>query len=360
MIFAVPLLVLALQASAAVLPRQTPCIFVMNAVGAPNGTIKEDTIGENRIGGTYPQGSYIITAYTLTDAVGHNCLIYPNTLQFECAQGMSGTTNFSLADNGDLLHDGSANWLACPATGPGDDGSYNIFSDQKYDTAGCETVTLVTGGFSCAVLGRPSSSSSAATALPTLAATSSAWSSTTPAPSTTTPSCPTGISSGVYQFPHLIVPTSPQAPNYAFGNSYTAHISPTNTTLYNFDIPSSPPYLETCALLFLFPFASSLDPSTGIYYFSGLEEEEGEHGGLDFALLAEAANAGTTYDTTGDVASDYGAVEIMPGNDYSVATFWCQSGQTVTFEVASKGNVKLDYFQDSAPSPIGLYVVPCA
>ena len=72
------------------------------------------------------------------------------------------------------------------------------------------------------------------------------------------------------------------------------------------------------------------------------------------------ANQGTTYDTMGDEVWDFGTVEIVPGNSYTVATFECQSGRTVTFEVSSRGDVELDYFQDSAPAAIGLYVVPCA
>ena len=34
----------------------TPCSFVMDAIGEPNGTVREDHIGENRIGGTYSRG----------------------------------------------------------------------------------------------------------------------------------------------------------------------------------------------------------------------------------------------------------------------------------------------------------------
>jgi hypothetical protein len=160
----------------------------------------------------------------------------------------------------------------------------------------------------------------------------------------------------------LIIPTSPKAPNHTFGNSYQASISPINTTLFNFDIPSTAPYAasSSCALLFLFPYASSLAPSAGTYYFSGVEEEEGEHGGLDFALLQGIATSATTYATTPGVAQDYGKTEILPGNNYTVAVFPCQSGKTVTYAASSVGNVELDYFQNSAPSPIGLYLVPCA
>lgn len=264
-------------------------------------------------------------------------------MQFQCTSGISTTTKFTVNDLGNLAHDGAESWLACPAN----DGSYLIYSDGKADPTGCEAVTLRTGGYNCTALGRPDPTSTTTT---------------TTVPSATTspnPVCPTDISSGNYQFPHLIVPTSPIDSNHSFGNSYSAYISPINTTLFNFDVPSS--YAsQTCALLFLFPFGSDLDPSAGKYYFSGIEEEKGEHGGLDFALLSGIANSGTTFASTPVVATDYGMTQIIPGNNYTIAKFPCAAGQAVSYSVSSRGNVELDYFQDSAPEAIGLYIVPCS
>jgi hypothetical protein len=171
-------------------------------------------------------------------------------------------------------------------------------------------------------------------------------------------SCPTDLSSETFRFPLLIIPTSSQNPNHTYGNSYVAYISSENTTVFNFDVPTASPYTGTCALLFLFPYASSISLPTSTYVFSGIEEEEGEHGGLDFALLEGVAGPLTTYDTIPPVHTDYGKTEILPGSNYTIATFPCQSGMT-SYSVSSVGNVELDYFQDSAPSPIGLYIVPC-
>jgi len=346
------LLALGLWASATSIPRQTtPCTFSMTAVGEPNGTIVEDTIGENRIGGGFPQGIYHINNHSLFDGLNHNCLILPETFQFQCTQGAGGATNFTLANDGNLVHDASEKWYACPSAGPGNDGSYNIFSDALQTPLGCELVTLRTGGFGCSALGRPSSPS-----VPTATATGS------PVASTASPSaaCPTDISAGTFQFPHLIVPTSPQVPDYAFGNSFKASISPVNTTLFNFDIPVDPPYTGTCSLLFLFPYGTDLAPSAGTYNFTGIEEEVDEKGGLDFALLSGIANSATTFNSTPAVATDYGKTEILPGNNYTIATFPChRSGTPVTYSVSSVNNVGLEYFQDDAPSPIGVYIVPC-
>jgi hypothetical protein len=392
---AVFLMALILHASAGVINRQAfPCTFSMVATGNLNGTISQDAIGEPRLGGTFPQGSFLIENGTMTDSLNHTCLISLTTQQLQCTQGLPGS-KFWFSNNFLVLHDETnSNWLACPASGPGQDGSYNIYSSQKADTTGCQAIELQAGGFGCAALGRPdpSSTTAAATSGPTLSSSQindASTTSSTAASSTSTeinyapttssstlasstltttatptpipsPACPTDISSGTFQFPHLIVPTSNKSPDTDFGNSFKAYVSPINSTLFNFDIPTTAPYTGTCSLIFLFPYVSELDPSAGAYYFSGIEEEEGEHGGLDFARLSGVASASTTYNTTPSVATDYGKTEIIPGNNYTITTFPCQSGTPVTYSGTGVGNVELDYFQDSAPKPIGLYIVPCA
>ncbi|KAG0646913.1 hypothetical protein D0Z07_6195 [Hyphodiscus hymeniophilus] len=366
MLFIIPLFVafclnISASISAAVLPRQsqTPCSFVMSAVGVANGSVVQDTDGENRIGGTYPQASYYISTGALFDGLEHHCVIMPS-FQFQCILGSSGSANFSFADDGNLMQGDEEDWWACPAPGPGDDGSYNIFSYGLVNTTGCEALTLKAEGFNCTDPGVPPVSSTRSSSLPTLAPThavssaSAISSSTSSAIASAAPTiaCPNNISSGIYQFPHLIVPTSPDEPDHEFGDSYSAYISPINTTIFNFDIPPTAPYNDTCALIFLFPFG-------GTTYFSGIEEEEGEKGGLDFASLAQVATAETTYNTIGAVWEEYGLVEVLPGNNYTIATFPCGSRPTISYQVSSKGNVEVDFFQQSGSNPMGLYVVPC-
>ncbi|KAF4636325.1 hypothetical protein G7Y89_g1754 [Cudoniella acicularis] len=367
---AIPNLVLNVCAAAAPCPP-VPCTFTIAATGINNGIVKEDTIGEFRIGGTYPQGLFLLENGTLTDSLNHTCLIEPNTFQLQCTQGLPETTTFTFSNNFLIQHENGSNWVACPASGPGNDGSFNIFSDAKQLSAGCVSIQLQAGAFACSALGRPScttntvASTPIATASPTTGLASAipavaASSTSTAPPSSPTPVCPSNISSGYFQFPHLIVPTSPESPDTAFGNSYKAYISPINSTLFNFDIPATAPYTGTCSLVFLFPYADSTDPSAGKYYFSGIEQELGENGGLDFALLSGVATTSTTYNTTPSVAVDFGKTQIIPGNNYTIGTFPCQSGDAITISATSKNNTELDYFQDSAPSAIGLYLVPCA
>ena len=83
-------------------------------------------------------------------------------------------------------------------------------------------------------------------------------------------------------------------------------------------------------------------------------------------MLSGLADTTTTYNSTPAVATDYGKTEILPGNNYTIATFDCQSGvktaagTMLSISGNSAGNVELDYTQNSLPSPIGLYVVPCS
>jgi hypothetical protein len=229
---------------------------------------------------------------------------------------------------------------------------------------------ISSGDASCTVLACPESVSAHLTVTkpasistvavsPISTARAPASSSSAPSPADHDPSCPTDISSGEFQFPLLILPISPEAPDYSYGNSYVAYISPDNTTVFNFDIPEAAPYTGTCALLFSFPYASQLSMSNSPFYFSGIEQEEGDHGGLDFALLKDVAGPELTYRTTPPVDVDYGTTEILPGNSYTIATFPCKSGES-SYSVSSVGNLELDFFQDSDPNPIGLYIVPCS
>ncbi|TVY43964.1 hypothetical protein LSUB1_G001367 [Lachnellula subtilissima] len=268
------LIALILHASTAVISRETsPCNFFMAATGGLNGTISQDAVGEPRFGGTFPQASFFIAHGTLTDRLNHTCLISSTTHQLQCTQGVAGS-GFKFSDNFLVLHDETnANWLACPAPGPGQDGSYNIYSSQKADSTGCLVIKLQAESFGCAAQGRPDSST---TGIATSAIASSASKTndvsitsasiptsriaTTAARSMPSLSaiCPTDISSGIFQFPHLIVPTSPKSPDTAFGNSFKASISPINSTLFNFDIPTTAPYTGFCSLIFLFPYAQNL------------------------------------------------------------------------------------------------------
>jgi hypothetical protein len=353
------LLVSGFVVSAAVIQRQNPvpCCFSLFAQGSVSGHVGEDTIGENGIGGNFPQSMYCVSNGSFTDYGGQPCTILSSNGQFVCEANSTPTgSGFTFAENGDLLHSGSPNYFACPSPGLANDGNFNIFSDSIADSTGCTSITLLTGGFSCAVLGRPSSTSaiSAATTTAKIQPTTTATPTVT-LTSTTTPSCPTDISSGTFVVPNLIIPVSPESPDTAFGTQYNATITPENSTIFAFDIPYS--YNGDCALIFLFPFG---DRAQFPYTFSGIEEEAGSDGGLGFALLNGAVDDATTFHSLPPIGIEYGTTEVLPGNNYTIAVGPCASGEMVGYEVSSVGGVVLQYFQSVGGSPIGLWVVPCS
>jgi Ubiquitin 3 binding protein But2 C-terminal domain len=169
--------------------------------------------------------------------------------------------------------------------------------------------------------------------------------------------CPTDISGGRFQFPHLIIPTSKSEPDKAFRTFYNGLISPNWTTYFKFDLPVD--YGGACAVLFQFPYASDLAPSAGTYNFSGTEAEDGQNGGIDFKSHAGYVDENTTWNTAPPVFEDFGKILVIPGNNYTIIAGYCSPVYPFIISASSVGNVTLEYMQNYSPQAIGLYVVPC-
>ena len=153
--------------------------------------------------------------------------------------------------------------------------------------------------------------------------------------------------SGAYEFPHLIVPVDKNQPNTALGTSYNGAFSPTVSSLFDFDIP--PAYAgKTCTLVFFMPQLEDLETSS--YELSG-------SGGLDAHGLSAPATQGTTYSNAPAVSGAAGSVpNVAPGKTYVLSSGSCAAGKTIGYEISATGSLSLNYFQDSNPSPIGLYI----
>jgi hypothetical protein len=178
--------------------------------------------------------------------------------------------------------------------------------------------------------------------------------------------CPTALT-GAYQTPHAIIPVNKDMPSTSYGTQYFAYLSSSNSTIFNFDIPSS--YAgKQCSLIFLFPKKSDLQTSD--FTMSG-------SGGIKFDQLTSAAPLNVNYATCPAVKSNLGMVDnAMPGNSYMVATGACQAGTTMSVLASSTGGLSLSYFevrslnllshgsslikkQDWNPSPIGVFLTSC-
>jgi hypothetical protein len=329
-----------LGVSALVRPRADPCSFNLLAKGGETGDLGEAVDGEITLGGANPETSFYIQNGTLEDVSSGLCQVL-STGQLECEGVADDNGKWTVTPNNTLLYNNCPKFYVCSDEGSG---TLHIYNDARNDTSECYAVTLNTIAYNCTALGRP-----------TTTATTPGSTATASSTATATASCPSNLAGGDFASPEIIVPVDSENPTTAYGRQPNATITPSNSSLYNFDLS----YTGTCALLFLFPFSSSLSDSGYPYLFSGIEEEVEENGGLNFTLLASPISDQTTFDTVPNVSNDYGKTEILPGNNYTIAQFPCEEGYTA-FKVASDGNVDLIYSQDSEPSPLGLYVVPCA
>lgn len=143
------------------------------------------------------------------------------------------------------------------------------------------------------------------------------------------------------QFPHLIVPVDLSQPNNALGTSYNGQISPTVSSIYNFDIPASDAG-KSCSLVFLFPERSALQTSS--FTISG-------SGAVNFASLAGPTDVNTSYNNAPKVAQDLGGQTLVPGYNYTITTFQCPAGQRIAYKMSGSGDTCLNYFQDYNPCP---------
>lgn len=143
-----------------ILPRAPPapegkCCFSLgaSAPGLGSAVVEEDTIGQNRVYSSYPDGFYCMDPAEpgkLYDSIGHTCIISNISKQFQCTLGLTSPVAFTVSDEGAFLAGGSNDFYACKASGPGDDGSYLIYADSKEDTYGCVPITLATTDDKCA------------------------------------------------------------------------------------------------------------------------------------------------------------------------------------------------------------------
>jgi len=130
-------------------------------------------------------------------------------------------------------------------------------------------------------------------------------------------------------------------PDTALGTSYNGEVSPTVSSLFNFDIPNTDAG-KTCSLVFLFPEQSTLQTSS--FTRSG-------SGDVGFASLMGPADLGTSYNNAPKVAKDLGMQNLAPGFSYTITSFPCPAGQRVAYKMSGSGDTCLSYFQDYNPCP---------
>jgi glucan endo-1,3-beta-D-glucosidase len=145
--------------------------------------------------------------------------------------------------------------------------------------------------------------------------------------------------------PNLIVPIDSSDPNKVIGNSYTAQLSSTRSTLFVFDVP--PSSAKTCNLVFALP--ATFDST----YTSPMQINS--PGGISITRLDRQ----TTIKTSANSAAGgnfVGALPLLqPGNKYLVASAPCEAGQQVSYKAESLNGLDFSFFQMTSPA-LGLFM----
>ncbi|KAG9240277.1 ubiquitin 3 binding protein But2 C-terminal domain-containing protein [Calycina marina] len=177
-----------------------------------------------------------------------------------------------------------------------------------------------------------------------------------PASTAISPSLP---SNGQYQFPHLIIPVDRNDSENAPGTQYTAEISTTKTTIFQFDIPCTPEYTgKVCDLVFMFPYKDDIK-AVEKYEWSGLEAQEYSHGGISFALLSEEVNQATTYANMPKATVVFPLQQLKPGSSNYFGSGPCDSSHRLAISATGVGIFYLKMFQSQeVGAPQGLFLIP--
>ncbi|KAJ5732308.1 hypothetical protein N7493_003789 [Penicillium malachiteum] len=180
----------------ALVSRSNSCCFEITASGGASGTLGQLSDGQVRVGDTtLSAAEFCLSGSIITDSEGRGCVITTETTQFQCDQGASGTSGFSLTSSGLLEFDGSSSFIACQT---GEDNGSNIYTTNSTSVTNCVNVEL-TSDSTCAV--SSSSVVPAATPVPT---------SSSPAPVAVSPvasSAPAPAAESTTSRP--LIPTSP-------------------------------------------------------------------------------------------------------------------------------------------------------
>lgn len=339
------------------------CCFTLtaNAEGLGSAIVEEDTIGQNRIYSTYPDGYYCISPAEpgkLYDQGGRTCIISKITQQFQCTQGLTTEVDFTVNADGDFQADGSDRFLACLAGGNGNnaDGSYLIYSNTRpvgYADK-CLEINLSTTGNKCAAEAPVEPTHGNTTTIPiydpeTTTTIDPSAPSATPTDALLCPALT--LIDGFYRAPALIIPVSPEAPDAAYGTQFVAQITPGNSTLFSFDIPADWEG-STCSLIFTFPTQENTA-------FPDAWKYAGRDAKIEFSKLNGTTDQSVTYATKPAVEKSYGQTAIVPGGEYRIDTRSCLAGSRCTFEAKAYGETAIEYFQATGPKAIGLWITRC-
>ncbi|CAL5873604.1 uncharacterized protein PFLUO_LOCUS7885 [Penicillium psychrofluorescens] len=185
----------------ALVGRSNSCCFHLTASGGVSGSIGQLNDGQTRVGdNSLSPAQFCLDSSngTITDSKGRGCVITSETTQFQCDAGAAPTQGFSINSQGELVFQGSDNFIACET---GERNGRNIYTTDSADITMCKPVNLHAD--SCSSSGAGASSSSVVTPVYSTIPVSSA-----PATESTPAVSPSGYPGSVSSVPASSVPVS--------------------------------------------------------------------------------------------------------------------------------------------------------
>ncbi|KAJ5660594.1 hypothetical protein N7507_007045 [Penicillium longicatenatum] len=150
----------------ALVGRSDSCCFQLTASGSATGTLGQLSDGQVRLGDTtLSAAEFCISNSIITDSEGRGCVVtsyLAETTQFQCDEGATGTSGFSLASSGLLSFDSSSSFIACQT---GENDGRNIYTTNSTSVTECVKIQLT--GDSCGAAASSSVASSVAAVAPT-------------------------------------------------------------------------------------------------------------------------------------------------------------------------------------------------
>ncbi|KAJ5670068.1 uncharacterized protein N7477_005431 [Penicillium maclennaniae] len=215
----------------ALVGRSDSCCFKITASGGASGSLGQLGDGQVRVGDTtLSAATFCLEDTVITDSAGRGCVVTSETTQFQCDEGATGTSGFSLSSSGALSFDGSSSFIAC-ATGLND--GDNIYTTNSTSVTQCVSVELTSDSCYAAVSSSAVASSSTTFVIPAstpLVSSSSVPSGVSPVgPSTPLPVTSTPVPSGTL-IPASSTPIATSTPLASTSTPMTTSSFATSTT----------------------------------------------------------------------------------------------------------------------------------
>ncbi|KAJ5123618.1 hypothetical protein N7448_009715 [Penicillium atrosanguineum] len=167
----------------ALVGRSDSCCFQITASGGASGTLGQLSDGQVRVGDTtLSAATFCLEDAIITDSNGRGCVVtseyhrsykymwHPSltgniaeTTQFQCDEGATGTSGFTLSSSGALSFDGSSSFMACAT---GQDNGDNIYTTNSTSVTQCVSVELTSDSCYAAVSSSAVASSSTPFVIP--------------------------------------------------------------------------------------------------------------------------------------------------------------------------------------------------